>query len=264
VVSGVRRSRLTGEVAVLADAGALAAEAARRFARLTAQAVRARGRCAVALSGGRTPAALYHLLAEEPARSRIPWAGVHLFWGDERCVPPDHTESSYRLAHEALISRVPIPPENIHRVYGELDPQGAARRYESELAIFFGAPRPRFDLVLLGLGEDGHVASLFPGSEALDEQLRVAEAVRAEYQGRPADRVTLTLPAINAARRVWFLVSGAEKAEIVRAVLEGAGRALPAQRVRPTHGRLTWLLDAAAAQGLVESTTRRERFGPLR
>lgn len=244
------------EIVVLPDPEALAREAARRFVKLADEAIASRDRFSVALSGGSTPGVLYQLLAREPHRSQIAWAQVHLFWGDERCVPPGNVRpdewppsSNYHLAHETLIAHVPIPPENIHRIQGELEPENAAREYENGLKAFFARiPNPKsFDLVLLGLGSDGHTASLFPGSEALDETERLAVAVSADYEGRPAERVTLTLPAINAARQAWFLVSGATKAEIVRAVLEKPGERLPAQQVDPTSGRLTWLLDAAAA-----------------
>jgi 6-phosphogluconolactonase len=157
--------------------------------------------------------------------------------------------SNYRLADDTLISRVPLPRENLHRVYGELEPETAARLYEQSLRDFFG-PQPRFDLVLLGLGQDGHIASLFPGAAALDEKERLAVAVEAHYRDRPACRVTLTLPPINGAMQVWVLVSGTAKAEIVRAALEGDDNRLPARRICPTAGRLTWLMDMEAAARL--------------
>jgi 6-phosphogluconolactonase len=238
------------EIVILADAEALAHSAAQRFVTLAQEAATSRGRFSIALSGGSTPGALYRLLAEEPYQGQVPWAEVHLFWGDERCVPPDDPGSNYRLAKETLISRMPIPAGNVHRLRGELEPEEAARAYAREVRDFFCGPRPRFDLVLLGLGEDGHTASLFPGSPALQERERLAVAAEAHYQDRPAQRVTLTLPAINAARQVLFLVAGSAKAGIVQAVLEGPGAHLPAQMVQPTAGRLTWLLDAAAASQL--------------
>jgi 6-phosphogluconolactonase len=165
-------------------------------------------------------------------------------------VPPDDPGSNFRLAKDALIAQVPIPSENVHRVLGELDPERAARVYVKELEGFFCGPRTRFDLVLLGLGEDGHTVSLFPQSAALQETERLVVAVEARYGDRPAYRVTLTLPAINTARQVWFLVMGQTKAEIVQAVLEGRAQGLPAQQVQPMAGQLTWLLDAAAASQL--------------
>jgi 6-phosphogluconolactonase len=189
-------------------------------------------------------------LAEEPYREQMPWDAHHLFWGDERCVPPDNPGSNYRLAYEALLSRVPIPPDHVHRVLGELEPQAAARAYERTLADFFCGPHARFDLILLGLGSDGHTASLFPGSAALENRDRLALAVEAFYQDRPAHRVTLGLAALNAARQILFLVTGRDKAGIVQSTLEGSEGLLPAQRVRPLAGQLTWLLDAEAASQL--------------
>jgi 6-phosphogluconolactonase len=238
------------QIAVVPDPAALAQEAARRFTRLAKEAVENRGHFSAALSGGSTPGRLYRRLAEDPHREEMPWEYVHLFWGDERCVAPEHPGSNFRLANEALISHVPIPPGNVHRVRGELEPEAAAQTYATELHAFFGAPWPAFDLVLLGLGQDGHTASLFPGSDVLDEKVRSAVAVTAQYEDRPAQRVTLTLPAINAARHVLFLVSGSGKAEVVQAVLEGPTEGFPAQQIRPTTGQLGWLMDAAAASRL--------------
>jgi len=229
---------------------ALAREAAQRFTDLAREAVDSRGRFSVALSGGSTPSALYGLLTEERYRAQIPWAQVHLFWGDERCVPPDHPDSNYRLANETLISHVPIPSANVYRVRGELEPELAARAYEKTLQEFFCGPRTRFDLVLLGLGEDGHIASLLPGSGALRERERLAVAIAARYQDRPVHRVTLTLPALNTARQVLFLVTGSAKAGIVQVVLEGPEGRLPAQQIRPTAGQTIWMLDREAASQL--------------
>jgi 6-phosphogluconolactonase len=243
------------EIVVLADADAVAHEAAQRFVDQAIAAVDVRGRFSVALSGGDTPGRLYRLLAEEPHRQRVPWERIHLFWGDERCVPPDHPGSNYRLAAEWLIDRVPIPPDNVHRLRGELEPKAAARLYALELVDYFCGPRPRFDFVLLGLGSDGHTASLFPGSPALRETEHLAVAVEASYEDRPAHRVTLTLPAINAARSILFLVTGEAKAEIVHRVLDGPAGQLPARLVDPVAGQLTWLLDAAAATLLARSHT---------
>lgn len=239
------------EIVVVPDPDELAHEAARRFTRLALEAAAAAGsQFSVALSGGSTPGALYRRLAEDPHRQRIPWEQVHIFWGDERCVPPDHPGSNFRLADEALLSRIPVPPGNVHRVHGELEPEAAAHAYAAELRAFFGAQWPRFELVLLGLGGDGHTASLFPGSAALQETARSVVAVTAHYQNRPASRVTLAPPAINAARQVLFLVTGTAKAEIVQAVLEGPAGRFPAQQIHPTAGQLTWLVDAAAASQL--------------
>ncbi len=241
------------EIVIFLDPPVLAREAVQRFTDLAREAVASRGRFSVALSGGSTPGALYRLLALEPTRGQIPWAQVHIFWGDERCVPPDEPGSNYRLACDTLLDHVPIPASNVHRVRGELEPLAAARAYERDLNDYFCGPRARFDLVLLGVGGDGHTASLFPGSAALQETERLALAVEAHYEGRPASRVTLTLPAINTARHIWFLVTGRAKADIVQAVLVGDGGGLPARRIRPTAGALTWFLDAGAASQLEQS-----------
>jgi len=238
-------------VEIHASAGDLARAAAALFAARAAGAVSARGRFTAALSGGRTPEALYTLLATAPFATKIPWDRVHLFWGDERCVPPDNRESNYRLARERLLDHVPVPPANVHRIRGEMDPVEAAVLYEGLLHAFFGQRGelcPAFDVVLLGLGEDGHTASLFPGSPAIRESLR---RVSAQYvDAQKGWRITLTPPAINAARVVAFLVSGKGKADAVRDVLEGPFRpgTLPAQAIRPSRGELRWMLDRAAAQ----------------
>ena len=239
---------MDAEILILPDPEAVAREAARRFVALSRDAAGSRGRFSVALSGGSTPGLLYRLLAGELYRAQVPWEDVHLFWGDERCVPPGDPGSNHYLAQETLISRVPIPPGNVHRVRGELEPEMAARAYAQELQDFFCGPHARFDLILLGLGEDGHTASLFPDSPLLSETERLVAAATAVYQDRPAERVTLTLPAINAARQILFLVTGFAKASVVQAIMEGADQRLPAQRIRPTAGQLDWLLDAEAAR----------------
>jgi 6-phosphogluconolactonase len=239
-----RRNNRPPEVIVLPDLEAVSQAAAQRFARLA----QTHSPFSVALAGGGTPHRLYELLAAPPFREQIPWERVHAFWGDERCVPPDEPGSNYHVARETLLDHVPLPPDNIHRVRGELDPERAARAYAGELREFFGAPWPAFDLVLLGMGDDGHTASLFPGADALHEKTWPVVGVSAQYQDRPARRVTLTPPAINAARQVMFLVVGASKAETLRAVLEGPfqPQVLPAQIVQPTDGHLAWLVDGAA------------------
>jgi len=235
------------EIRTYPDADHLARAAAEHFATLAAEAIAARRQFTVALSGGSTPRAAYALLAAE----EVDWPRVHVFWGDERCVPPDHLDSNYRLAREALLDKVPIPAENIHCIRGEINPEEAAADYERTLRSFFARhpeePTPRFDLILLGMGEDGHTASLFPGTAALNEQTRW---VVAHYVDKlRAWRVTLTPVVINAAAHVTFIVSGAGKAERLREVLTGPYRpdTLPSQIVRPTDGRLLWLTDAAAA-----------------
>ncbi len=234
------------------DPQQLARAAAGHIARIAAEAIAARGRFTIGLPGGSTPRLLFTLLSNLPWVRRIDWEHVHVFWGDERCVPPDHPDSNYRLAHEMLLRNVPVPAEQIHRIHGELSPAEAARTYEQTLRTFFPEdtptdPQPRFDLLLLGLGDDGHTASLFPGTPALTETTRwVAE----NYVPRlDSWRVTLTAPAINAAAQVIFLVSGAAKAEAVQAVLQGPLRpsAYPAQLIQPRAGQALWLVDQAAA-----------------
>ncbi|HNU85053.1 MAG: 6-phosphogluconolactonase [Pseudomonadota bacterium] len=236
---------------IFSSPAALAGAAATLFAAQAAGAVSARGRFTTALSGGRTPETLYGLLAAPPFASQIPWGRVHLFWGDERCVPPDHRESNYRFARERLLDHVPIPPGNVHRIRGEMEPAEAAALYEKLLRDFFGPhgdPLFTFDLVLLGLGEDGHTASLFPGTGPIRETARWV--VGHDVDARKGWRITLTPAAINAARTVVFLVAGKTKAAAARDVLEGSCRpgALPAQAIRPLHGELRWMLDREAAQ----------------
>lgn len=233
------------------DAEALARLAAREVASRLAAAAAARGRCDLALAGGRTPRRAYALLAALPLRDEVPWGRVHAFFGDERHVPPDHLESNYRMAREALLDHVPIPAGQVHRIRAENpDADAAARDYEAELRLALGlAPGalPRLDLVLLGMGADGHVASLFPGSEALAEGLRLACAVT--VPGRRDRRVTLTLPVLNAARAALLVAGGADKAERLAAALDGRVPDLPVSRVAPA-GELLWLLDEAAAARL--------------
>jgi 6-phosphogluconolactonase len=242
-------------VRTVASRDDLAAAAAEYLIETAAEAVRENGRCTVALSGGATPNGVYALLATKPYRSRVSWPAMHLFWGDERCVPPEDPRSNYRAAFELLLAHVPIPAANVHRMRGEIDPSDGAAEYEAALRTHFatgsGAPRfapsERFDLVMLGVGTDGHTASLFPDSNALHETVRwVAPAY-----ARVAEtwRLTLTLPVINASAKVLFLLSGEDKRPIARRMLHAAddGAPLPAQRVVPVAGEVTWLLDAAAA-----------------
>lgn len=231
-------------VMVVQDAEALAALAADEIARRMARAAEARGLASLALAGGATPRRTYERLADPDRHEGVPWEKVLLFFGDERCVPPDHPDSNHRMVREALLSRLALPAANVHRMAGEAaDADRAAAAYEAELRDALG-PAPRLDLVVLGMGPDGHVASLFPGSPALGETARLA--VAAEARLPPVRRITLTLPALNAARAVLFLVAGAAKAEAVAAVLAGRGPELPASRIQP-EGELVWLLDREAA-----------------
>jgi 6-phosphogluconolactonase len=243
------------ELIVSRDAAEVSRRAADLFLRLTSEAQAHYRSFTVALSGGSTPKGLYTLLAREPYRSQVPWSLVHVFWGDERCVPPDHAESNYKLAHDALLSQVPIPETNIHRVSTEHgDCAGAAADYAQELVTFFGLEGralPHFDLLLLGVGDDGHTASLFPGKPALNERDALVVASPPGRLPPQIDRVTLTLPVLNAARQVVFMATGPGKRDIVTRILAGVdatdGELLPAQRVRPADGTLIWIIDQAAA-----------------
>jgi 6-phosphogluconolactonase len=246
------------EVKRFPSADALMEAAAEVFARCAREATRASGRFSVALSGGSTPAGLYDALAAEPCAARVDWRHVHVFWADERCVPPDAPASNYRMVRQHLLDRVPVPAPNVHRMRGEDDPVEAAATYEQTLRSAFGTPDgpprtalgSRFDLVLLGMGNDGHVASLFPGKTDAAERERWVVARRIES---PAMwRVSLTPLVINAAAEVVFLVAGREKATALRRVLRGPHQpdSLPAQAIAPGHGRLLWLVDAAAAAEL--------------
>ncbi|HKA35606.1 MAG TPA: 6-phosphogluconolactonase [Thermoanaerobaculia bacterium] len=238
------------EIAVLPDADSLALAAADEFARSAADAVSRRGLFHVALSGGSTPRALYRRLTKPPHRGAIPWDSVRFFFGDERCVPPGDDRSNYRMAREALFKPLRIAPRRVFRVRGEDDPARAAREYERLLRAHVPGRPPRLDLVLLGLGEDGHTASLFPGTPALTEGKRLAVENPGPRPGEP--RITLTYRAIDSARRVIFLVSGSTKAKIAAAVLAKRGRRpdLPAARVAPRRGTLLWLLDEEAGSRL--------------
>jgi 6-phosphogluconolactonase len=241
----------TSNIKVFDDPEQVAQAAARRFVELANEAVSARGTFSVALSGGTTPRRIYELLAGDDYRDRVAWQNVHVFFGDERTVPADHAESNYRMANEALLSRVPLPAENVHRMDGVGDAAANASRYESELRGFFGnVGWPRFDLVMLGMGDDGHTASLFPGSAALAEQR--AWVVANWVEKFNTWRITLTAPAINAARNVLFLVTGAGKADRLREVLKGERDAarLPSQMIQPRDGTLAWFVDRAAAAEL--------------
>ncbi|HMB52552.1 MAG TPA: 6-phosphogluconolactonase [Thermoanaerobaculia bacterium] len=250
-------------VEVLAGPEELAEAAAARFAAAVEEAVASvgeGGRVSLALAGGSTPRGLYRRLALEPYAARLPWARLHVFWGDERCVPPDDEASNYRMAHETLLSRVAVDPEKVHPIRGEEGATTAARAYEDEIRASLG-DEPRLDLVLLGLGDDGHTASLFPaaleGVEGDPHPDRLAAP--AEAPSEPKERVTLTLSTLNAARRVLFLVQGAGKAEAVAATFAGTGlasTAVPAARVRPVAGHVLWLLDETAAAGLPERGAR--------
>ncbi|MFH1183950.1 MAG: 6-phosphogluconolactonase [Chloroflexota bacterium] len=237
------------DIRVFQDPEALSQAAAVVFVETANQAIAERGQFRVALSGGKTPERLYALLAETPYRELIDWHRLHAFWGDERCVPPEDLDSNYRRTRDILLSRVPVPLENIRRVRTELDPELAAEDYALVLRKSADPPLewPRFDLVLLGLGEDGHTASLFPGSPVATT--RATLAVNMRGQNRQSWRVTMTPAVFNSGRRVVFLVLGAGKSKVVASVLYGATQPdrLPAQRIHPEAGELIWMLDAGAA-----------------
>lgn len=244
------------EIRSYPDVDSLNKAAAESIVDTARAAIGEKGRFTLALSGGSTPRALYSLLASGYA-DQIPWASVHLFWGDERYVPKDHPESNYKTAYQTLISRLPIPPQNLHPIPIELEtPEKTAASYEGRLREFFQIPKTgetstTFDLVLLGIGEDGHTASLFSGDPVLAERGRWVAAVRAPPTYQTRQRITLTLSAINKAENVFFVVSGAAKKAVVKQILEDrevAGRLYPAAMVRP-KGRVVWFLDAEAAGG---------------
>lgn len=229
------------------DLESLSRAAAGIFGRVAAEAVHSRGRCGVALSGGSTPRRTYEILAQAPLREQIPWDRIHVFWGDERCVDPDDPRSNAKLAREALLDQVPLPRSQIHPISCKASPETGAREYEVLLRDFFGKAPPRLDLVFLGLGENGHTASLFPGDAALAAKERWTAAVY--LAATDLYRVTLTPALINRAAVVIFLVTGAAKAGVLREVLHGPHDPwrLPAQLIQPENGELYWLADREAA-----------------
>lgn len=232
------------EINIVSDLPALYRAGAEEFIRCAREAIAGRGRFTVALSGGSTPKGVYSLLAQE---NNLPWNKVHFFFGDERHVPPDHPDSNYRMVVESILSKIQIPAGNVHRVLAEQDAGLAAERYEGELKALFGAvPWPRFDLVMLGIGPDGHTASLFPGSAALNENSRWVMANWVEKFN--SYRITLTFPVINQASEILFLVAGEDKSPVLKEVLQGKTAVYPSQRVQPVNGRLLWIVDKTAAK----------------
>jgi len=233
------------EIKVLPDSVGIAHEAAERIIAAARRAADEDRTFSLALAGGSTPKALYELLATTPYKSRIEWPRVEIFFGDERTVPPDHKDSNYKMAHEALLSKVPIPGDNVYRMKGELDPNEAAKQYGQMLKEKFA--EDGLDMVLLGMGDDGHTASLFPETAALDEAKH--RCVANFVPKLSTWRITLTAPFINRSRDVLVLVAGASKATRLAEVLEGPRdpRRLPVQLIQPIHGRTTWLTDVAAA-----------------
>jgi 6-phosphogluconolactonase len=233
------------------DVERLSRHAANLFIEQSKSSIHAKDRFLVALNGGGTPTRLFQLLASE-YREQVDWSKVHVFWGDERCVPPTDAGSSYRQAYEALLSKVPIPENNIHRVQGELDPISAAREYTKSLKSFAEPPLdfPRFDLIYLGMGKDGHTASLFPNSPVQVNEPVIP--VTANYQDRPANRVTLTQLIFDQARMIVFMAAGEKKASPLAEVLSDRYNPsqYPAQRIEPKDGQLIWLVDESAASKL--------------
>jgi len=226
----------------------LAKEAVALFCRAAQNGVRRNGRFSVALSGGSTPRAMHRLLAREPYIDRVPWQDTHIFWVDERMLPFAHAESNFGTAQKDFLKKVPIPPIQIHPMPADAEPEDGVRRYRQELEHFFGASRqgyPCFDLILLGIGNDGHTASLFPEAGPADAGKKWVRAVKG---GSPdVFRLTLDYPVLNRARQVVFLVSGRKKRKIVQRILEGDETHLPAAKIRPERGELMWLLDREAA-----------------
>lgn len=250
-------------IRIFADSEAVSRAAAEEFVRSAGAAIAARGQFTVALSGGSTPKRLYQLLAEPPYRSQVDWSKIEFFWGDERSVPPDHNDSNYHTAQEAMLRKLPVSAEKVHRMEAErADRDAAARDYEAVLARVFkvtpGGKPPAFDLILLGMGPDGHTASLFPHTKGLKETGRW---VIVNYVPKFAtDRVTLTAPVLNQAREVLFLIAGTDKADSLHQVLEGPPNSdlYPSQLIHPTGGQLVWFLDQAAAAKLAVVNAKKE------
>jgi len=235
------------------SAGDLAMGSAEMVIEYLNEEIRRLGSASFVLSGGVTPRIVYDMIASPSLVSKVDWSRVHLFWGDERCVPRNAPESNYRMAEDSLLKHLSIPVRNVHRIHAEQPPQIAAGEYEAEIRTHFGLrahERPEFSVVLLGLGPDGHTASLFPGNSAVAEKTRLVIGVYIE--ALQVSRITMTLPVINNARTVLFLVSGREKAGILREVLESETPQYPAQLVQPSSGRLFWCVDADAAVVLLK------------
>lgn len=244
------------ELVVLPSGSEVALAGARRFAELAKTAIAEAGRFTVALSGGSTPRTIHQILAAAPYHDDIDWSKVYIFFGDERCVPPDDPDSNYRMAEETLLSQVPIPSDHVYRMRGEADPPTAAAEYSAELQKFFDLKEgqgplpenfPRLDLIFLGMGPDGHTASLFPGTVALQER---SKPVTANYVPKlTTNRLTLTAPSINRAANIIFLITGDSKVDALQQVLEGEYQpeVYPSQLIRPGQGKLTFLVDQAAA-----------------
>jgi 6-phosphogluconolactonase len=240
-------------IQVCNDSEALSEAVARLFVKQSRHAVQVQNRFSVALAGGHTPERTYQILSRPPFHDQVPWAKVHVFWGDERCVPPDDPHSNAHMAHQALLDHVPIPPDQVHPIRRVQNPQQAAEEYECLLRDFFASRSPRIDLVLLGLGENGHTASIFPGTPAVDEQEHWVIAAFVAEQAMW--RITMTPLLINQAAKVIFLVAGTAKARVLQRVLDGPFEPnnLPAQLIQPVNGSLDWIVDEEAYQALIET-----------
>ncbi len=235
------------EIEVYSSKTELVSAVAKKIIGIISSAIQENGLCTVALAGGNTPREVYSLLAEDPYKSRINWNKVELFWGDERTVTPDHPGSNFRMVKETLLARIDVPQENVHRMRGEIDPTEAAAEYREILKREFETITPCFDLVLLGVGDDGHTASIFPRTNAIEEN---HESVVAVFVPKFSTwRITLTLPVLNAAKNVMFIISGGSKSEIAKRVINGeqTTKELPVTLVRPKNGTLHWMLDSEAA-----------------
>ncbi len=236
-------------IAIFPDIDTLSHEAAQYIVRIARESIETRGRFTIALSGGTTPRELYGLLGSEPYSSQIDWKLVHIFWGDERCVAPDSPDSNYHMAHEVLLSKISIPGLQVHRMPADRPDQNVAlREYVNEMQRICGTNEiPSFDLIQLGMGPEGHTASLFPHQASLHEKQRLVMPVSVPKP--PPDRLTFTPPLLNAARNILFLVAGSDKADALHAVLEGEYQPdeYPAQIVRPTNGEVVWMVDRGAA-----------------
>jgi len=240
------------QIAIYPDSDTLSHQAAQYIVRLANEAIVTRGRFSIALSGGSTPKELYSLLATEPYRSQLAWPSIEIFWSDERCVPPESPDSNYAMAHEVLLSKIPIPANHIHRMPADkADRDAASQEYTLEMQRTFGTNGiPSFDLLQLGMGPEGHTASLFPHQPSLQEQQRLVMPVTVPKP--PPPRLTFTPLILNASRHILFLVTGSEKADALHAVLEAdyQPEEYPAQIIRPPNGEVTWMLDTNPAAKL--------------
>jgi 6-phosphogluconolactonase len=253
---------MADDVTVLDTAEALAGRVAEEFSTLVTSVLQTQERFSIALAGGQTPKQFYEHLAKEPYKSSIPWAKIWFFWGDERCVPKEHPDSNFKMAAEALLQYIAVPPAHVLRMHGEDPPPLAAQEYEKEMRQFFRDSGfwPRFDLILLGLGSDGHTASLIPGTSAVtnhvdeqmneerrksspDQSLQPRWIVHNVVRSLQTVRLTMTYPVINQAKNIWFLVTGAKKAEVFKEVRKGPNPTWPASLVQPVEGRLRWFVE---------------------